>query len=92
MKALRDLLVKKKAATTTLSDKDIFYIFRRIIKEEYGNVGAEKIQSDFYKNGTLFLKSESSIWSAEAFSNRSFIIRKMNDELGEKVVREIKFK
>lgn len=92
MKALRDLLVKKKAAATTLSDKDIFYIFRRIIKEEYGNIGAEKIRPDFYRNSTLFLKSESSIWSAEVFSNRSFIIRKMNDELGEKVVREIRFK
>jgi len=92
MKAIRDLLVKKKAASTTLSDQDIFYIFRKIIKEEYGNVGAEKIQPDFYKNGIIFARSESSVWSAEVFSNRSFILRKMNDELGERVVREIKFK
>lgn len=92
MKALRDLLVKKKTTATTLSDKDIFYVFKRVIKEEYGNVGAEKIQADFYKNGTIFARSKSSIWSAEVFSNRSFIIRKINDELGERVVREIKFK
>ena len=47
MKALKDLLDKKKTRLTDLSDKDIFYIFRSIIKEEYGNVGAHNLQPDF---------------------------------------------
>ena len=92
MKALKDLLDKKKTRLTDLSDKDIFYIFRRIIKEEYGNVGAHNLQPDFFKSGTIFVRSGNSTWSAELFSNRSLILRKMNNELGEKVVREIKFK
>ncbi len=92
MRALSDLLKKKKTRVLALTDKDVFYIFRRIIKEEYGNVGAAKIQPDFFKNSTLFVRSESSTWTAEVFSNRSFIMRKMNGELGDGVVREIKFK
>ena len=92
MKSLRDLLVKKKTHLTDLSDKDIFYIFRRIIKEEYGNVGTCNLQPDFFKNGTLFVRGISSVWTAEIFANRSFIIRKMNEELGDGVVREIRFK
>ena len=92
MKALKDLLDKKKTRLTALSDKDIFYIFRRIIKEEYGNVGAHNLQPDFFKGGTIFVRGGNSVWTAELFSNRSLILRKMNNELGEKVVREIKFK
>lgn len=92
MRALSDLLKKKKTRILDLTDKDVFYIFRRIVKEEYGNVGAAKVQPDFFKNGTLFVRGESSAWTAEIFSNRSFIMRKMNGELGEGVVREIKFK
>jgi hypothetical protein len=92
MKTLKDLLSKKKTRLTNLSDKDIFYIFRRIIKEEYGNVGACNLQPDFFKSGTVFVRGVSSAWTAEIFSNRSFIIRKINDVLGAGVVREIRFK
>lgn len=92
MRSLSDLLQKKKTRVLDLTDKDIFYIFRRIIKEEYGNVGAARVQPDFFKSGTIFVRGTSSAWTAEIFSNRSFILRKMNEELGEGVVREIKFK
>lgn len=92
MKALKDLLKNKKPQNIDVSDKDVFYIFQKILKEEYGNVGVGKIKADFFKSGKLFLHAESSAWAAEIFSNRSDIIRKMNEKLGQETVKEIKFK
>jgi len=73
-------------------DKDVFFVFQRIIREEYGNYGAEKLKADFFKNRTVFVKSESSNFASELWTNRQKIIRKMNEELGEGAVKEIKLK
>lgn len=75
-----------------LTDKDIFFIFSKIIKEEFGNVGANRLRGDYFKNKTIFIKSTSSAWAGELFSNRNSIIRKLNEKLGEKAIREIKIK
>lgn len=93
MKTLQSLLAKRKEVKiAALTDKDVFYIFNRVIKEEYGNFGAAKFQADYFKNNTIFVKSDSSVWAAELFSNRSRIVRKMNAELGVGAVKEIKMK
>jgi hypothetical protein len=93
MKSLKNLLYKRKnRKTLALTDKDIFYIFTKIIKVEFGNIGVNKLQPDFFKNKTIFVKSYSSAWGSELFSNRNTIIKKLNRELGEGVIREIKLK
>jgi hypothetical protein len=95
MKTLKALLSQRKEiqlAPAALTDKDIFYIFRRVVKEEFGALGVAKFQADYFKNKTIFVKSESSAWAAELFSNRSRIVRKMNEELGARAIREIKLK
>lgn len=75
-----------------LNDKDIFYVFQKVIKEEYGNVGSEKFKADFFKNKTLFIKSDSSAWASELWMSKDKIIRKMKEELGEGAVERIKVK
>jgi hypothetical protein len=93
MKALKNLLEKRKRVLKiSLDDNDIFYVFRRVIKEEYGNVGAEKFTADFFKNKTLFVKSDSSAWASELWMNKEKIIKKINDELGTEAVARIKTK
>lgn len=93
MKSLGSLLNKRKnKKNLALTDKDIFYIFNRIIREEFGNVGATRLQPDFFKGGTIFVKPTSSAWASELFSNRNTIIKKINKELGEKEILEIKLK
>ena len=93
MKSLKNLLYKREnKLAISLTDKDIFYIFNRVIKEEFGNVGASKLKGDYFKNGTIFIKLTSSAWASELFSNRNLIIRKMNKELGEGAIKEIKLK
>jgi hypothetical protein len=93
MQTLGRLLAKRKnVSKISLTDKDIFYIFSRVIKEEFGNVGALRLPPDFYKNGTVFVRASNSIWGSELFSNRTEIIKKMNKELGENIIKEIKLK
>jgi hypothetical protein len=93
MKSLSSLLLKRKKQTKiSFSEKDIFYVFSRVIKEEFGNVGAGKLQADFYKNQTIFVRAANSVWGSELFSSRAGIIRKINKELGEGAIREIKVK
>jgi len=93
MKSLRNLLEKrKKGRKINVDEKDVFFIFQKIIREEYGNVGAEKLKADFFKNKTLFIKSDSSAWASELWMNKDKIIRKMKKELGEDAVERIKTK
>lgn len=73
-----------------VDDKDVFYIFQRVIKEEFGNVGAGKFKARHFGNKTVFVETESSNWASELWLNRKKIIEKMNGELGEGAVREIK--
>lgn len=89
MKTLKDLLQKRKAKLSNLSDKDVFYIFQKVIQEEFGNIGMGKFKADFFKNKTIFVHSDSSAWASELWNNRQKIIRKINEELGEKAVEKI---
>ena len=76
----------------SFTDKDFFYVFSRVIKEEYGNMGEAQFKADFFKNKTIFIKSASSVWASELWTNKRKIIRKINQELGEEAVEEIKMK
>ena len=73
-----------------LEDKDIFYLFERIIKQEYGNQGAKNLKAGYYKNGKLYIKSDSSIFSNELLLNKNEIIRKLNQEIGNEEIADIK--
>jgi hypothetical protein len=93
MKSLSSLLsIRKKKLKVSLTDKDIFYIFNRIIKEEFGNVGANNLTVDYFKNGKIFVRSKSSAWSNELFMLSATIAKKINQELGEEIILEIKMK
>lgn len=93
MKSLSSLLDKrKKKPKLSLTDKDIFYIFNRIVKEEFGNVGANNLQADYFKSGTIFVRAKSGVWGNELFMQRESMVRKINKELGEKMISEIKMK
>lgn len=93
MKSLKDLLDKKKTiGPLNLDDQTVFYVFRKVIKEEFGNVGIEKFQPDYFGNKILHIKSTSSAWASELWLNRNVIVKKMNEELGEGSVKMIKMK
>lgn len=92
MKSLSGLIKqrsKKAVKTLTLDDKTVFYIFSRIIKAEYGQTGSVRVCPDYFKNGKLFVRTQSSAWASEIMLDRKKIISKMNKELGKKEIIEI---
>ncbi len=95
MKQLKNLLGKKLKQLqhpTGLDDKTVFYVFKKVIQEEFGNIGAEKFVPDYFGNKILAIRSESSAWASELWLNKDRIIRKLNKELGVGSVEKIKVK
>jgi predicted nucleic acid-binding Zn ribbon protein len=91
MKSLRDLLKKQVVQKKVVfDDKDVFYIFQKVIKEEFGNVGASKFTVRYFGNKTVFVETESSNWASELWLNKKKIVEKMNQQIGEGAVREIR--
>ena len=96
MKSIRSLLSKKMGAgaarKTTLTEKDIFYVFKKVVQEEFGNIGAAKLRPDYFGKNILHVKSESSAWASELWLNKNLVLRKLKKELGADAVKEIKLK
>lgn len=93
MKLLGKYLAKKDIfKPRALDDQTIFFVFKKVIKEEFGNVGSAKLIPDYYQNKTIFVKSESSAWASEMWLNKDRIVRKMNSELGPGTIERIKVK
>lgn len=91
MEKIGQIISKKPPRRKTVLDgKTVFYIFSKVIQEEFGKRGAANLQPDFYKNGKIFVKTKSSNWANELWLNRGKIIREINKELGLEEVKEIK--
>ena len=93
MQSLKTFLDKKNIKRKiVLDDKTVFYLFKKIIKEEFGNIGLEKLIPDYFANSTLHIKSQSSAWSSELELQKAKIMRKINKEIGSEQIRNIKIK
>lgn len=93
MQLIRNYLAKRNVfQPRILDDQTVFYVFRKVIKEEFGNLGAEKLIPDYYNNKTIFVKSTSSSWASEIWLHKDRIMRKINSELGEGSIGKIKVK
>lgn len=93
MKSLKNILEKRKDLKKIIFDnKDVFYTFNKIIKKEFGEVGAGKFQPDYFGRKVLAVKCSSPTWASELWMNKEKIIRLMNEELGEGAVEKIRTK
>jgi len=93
MKSLKSFLQRKNIKKViALDDKTVFFLFKKIVKEEFGNMGLEKLQPDYFANGILFIRSESSAWTSELWLQKNKIMRKINQEIGKDEIRDIKLK
>lgn len=97
MKSIKSLLSKKireakSPRQAALNDKDIFYVFKKVVQEEFGNIGAANLKPDYFGKNILHIKSESSAWASELWLNKNLILRKLKKKLGEGAVKEIKLK
>jgi hypothetical protein len=90
MKRIDYLLNQKKPRQRPLDEKSLFFLFRRVIREEYGTKGEQSLAPRLFKNNKLFLEAKSSNWANEIWTNRQEVIKKINKEIGKEELREIK--
>jgi len=93
MKALADILFHRKIQKKqAINDKTVFFVFKKVIEAEFGQIGKQKFTPDYFARKILFVKAQNSAWSAELWTNKARIIAKINTELGEAGVENIKLK
>ncbi len=92
MKSFKQLLKNQVAKPKRVDDQVIFDLSRLVLAEEFGNIGRNKIKPSFFKEGRLFLETESSAWAQEIWLQKEILKKKINNKIGENVVKEIKLK
>jgi hypothetical protein len=95
LKSFKNLLGNNQAYLNrkTVPEKEtVFFIFKEIVRQEFGQKGLEKFVPDYFSQGKLFVQASNSVWAAELLMNRQAIARKMNEKIGEDIVQEIKIK
>ncbi|MEK7598120.1 MAG: DUF721 domain-containing protein [Patescibacteria group bacterium] len=95
MKSLKNLLQKKLSGKgglqkTSLDEKTIFFVFKKVIQKEFGSLGAENFRASYFSRKTIFIKTQSPAWASELWINKEIIIKKLNKELGEEAIEKIK--
>ncbi|TXH07180.1 MAG: DUF721 domain-containing protein [Candidatus Moraniibacteriota bacterium] len=73
-----------------LDDKTVFFIFQKIIREEYGMRGAAELKPVIYTDGILSIGSNNPLYSSELLIRREVIRERMNSALGQDVIRELR--
>lgn len=91
MISLGELLSNQKNRKNSIIDQaTVEILFRQAVKDEFGEVGVGYFSPELLKDKVLFVKTKSSIWSSELWLLRDKIIKKINAEANEQVLREIK--
>lgn len=73
-----------------IDEKTVIFLAERIILSQYGVRGRENIIPKAFKEKKLFFLCRSSLWMNELWMNRDLIVKKMNQELGDGFIVDIK--
>ncbi len=92
MRSLKDFIGKRSSSTqvTPLDDKTVFFIFRKMIREEYGTRGAAELEPVAFADGILSIKANNPLYSSELWVRRETIRERMNVSLEQDAVRELR--
>lgn len=90
MKDFRKLLEKKTLTKATgLDERSLFFIFERIIKEEYGKQGMLNIKPQYYRENKIYIKTNNENWANELSLGKSNLINRTNQEIGSGEIKDI---
>jgi hypothetical protein len=81
---------QERVSKVVLDDQTVFYIFKKIVSQEYGTRGECYIQARYYKNKKLIVAAKNSLWMNELQMSRTHFIDLMNKELGAGSIIDIK--
>lgn len=92
MRALKDFIRKRSgpAQVTSIDDKTVFFLFRKLIREEYGTRGVAELEPVTFTDSVLSIKANNPLYSSELWIRREAILGKMNAALEQEAVRELR--
>lgn len=92
MRSLKECIGKRNGRTTgtPLDDKTVFFMFRKVIKEEYGARGVAELEPIAFLEGVLSVKSHNPLYSGELWIHREQIITRMNSALEQEAIQELR--
>ena len=92
MRSLKDFIGRHRGAShrAPIDDKTVFFLFRKIIREEYGMRGALELEPAVFQEGVLSVKASNPLYSSELWIRRETIIERMNKSLGAPVIHELR--
>ena len=93
MRSLKEFIGKRgegSSKVTPLDDKTIFFLFRKIIREEYGLRGESELEPVIFSEGVLSVKANNPLYSNELWIRREAILARMNKALEQEVVSELR--
>lgn len=97
MRVLKDLLsqptTQPKVPTLPkgeVDEKTIFFLFNRIIEEQYGKRGRSIIHPSRYQERVLTLRVMSPLWANELVLQETVLRKRLNKALDEEIVQMIR--
>ncbi len=92
MRSLKEYIGKRKGETSKipLDDKTVFFLFRKIIQEEYGTRGVAELEPAAFSEGILSVKSNNPLYSSELWIRREKILERMNAIFEQDAIQEIR--
>lgn len=92
MRSLKDFIRKRGGSVqpASIDDKTVFFIFRKMIREEYGTRGATELEPVAFVDGVLSVKANSPLYSSELWIRREKVCERMNMALEQDVVLELR--
>lgn len=90
MKKIGELFNKKPFQKGVLDEKTLFFIIKKVIRNEFGEIGCENVFPDKIIEKTLILKALSSLWSSEIWLRKDYLVKKINQEAGDELIEKIK--
>jgi hypothetical protein len=79
--AIREMGLEKK-----IRERECLSLWEEVV----GKKLASASQADDIKNGVLYVSAKDSIWAQEIFNLKGLIMQKINQRMGEEIVKDIK--
>lgn len=97
MKSLSSLLIQhdnnaseKEESKKVIDEKTVFFLFNKIIEEQYGKRGRIVIFPAKYQEKILLVRVASPLWAQELITERGGICNSLNKSLGEEVLVDLR--
>ncbi len=92
MRSLKDFIGKRNNSVQAapLDDKTVFFIFRKMIREDYGARGSAELEPVIFADGILSIKANNPLYSSELWVHRETIRERMNTALEQNAVLELR--